>query len=65
LEYNIFHANIARPQLKFKTAPDNVEGSLWRPLLKEKLHAMVPLEQSLPLDENGEESVEYVSLLQV
>jgi len=59
LEYNIFHANIARPQLKFKTPPDNVEGNPWRPLLKEKPHAMVPLNNTLSLDENGEESLEY------
>lgn len=58
MEYNIFHANIARPQLKFKTPPDNVEGSPWRPLLKEKPHAMVPLDRSLLLDENGEENLE-------
>ena len=59
MEYNIFHANIARPQLKFKTPRDNVEGSPWRPLLKEKPHAIVPLNNSLSLDENGEESLEY------
>lgn len=58
LEYNIFHANIPRPQLKFKTPPDNVEAHPWRPLLKEKPHAMVALEQSFALDENGEENLE-------
>jgi exosome complex exonuclease RRP6 len=46
--------------LKFKNVPDNVEGSPWRPLLKEKPNALVPLEQSLAsLDENGEENREY------
>jgi exosome complex exonuclease RRP6 len=61
LEYNFYHANVARPQLKFKTPPDNVNGSPWRPLLKEKPNAMVPLDSSLTLDENGEESLEYTT----
>lgn len=59
LEFNIYHANIPRPQLKFKTPPDNVEGSLWRPILKEKPHAIMPLDQSLSAHETSEEGVEY------
>jgi len=44
--------------LKFKTPPDNVNGNPWQPLLKDKPNAVVPLDKSLTLDENGEESQE-------
>jgi hypothetical protein len=43
----------------FKTPPDNVDGSLWRPLLTEKPHAIIPLEQSLSVVETMENGLEY------
>ena len=57
--FAFYRTQTARPQLKFKTPPDNVEGSPWRPLLKEKPNAMIPLDQSLQVGENGEEGLEY------
>jgi exosome complex exonuclease RRP6 len=48
--------------MKFKAKPDNVEGRPWRPPLTEKPHAMVPLDFTPILDENGEETFQYCLL---
>jgi exosome complex exonuclease RRP6 len=36
-----------KPQLAFQNKPDNVSATPWKPLLKSKPHAIVPLDKSL------------------
>ncbi|EEA27727.1 exosome nuclease subunit [Talaromyces marneffei ATCC 18224] len=49
--YDYGPSKIPKPQLQFRTAPNNHDTSPFRPLLKSKPHAIVPLEQSLRLVE--------------
>jgi exosome complex exonuclease RRP6 len=47
--YDYGPSKIPKPQLLFDRAPDNVDITPFRPLLKTKPHALVPLEESLQL----------------
>lgn len=49
--YDYGPSKIPKPQLLFRTAPDNKDMSPFRPLLTSKPNAIVPLEQSLQLVE--------------
>jgi exosome complex exonuclease RRP6 len=44
LDPSLSHAShLAKPQLKFRTPPDNFADGPWRPTLKHKYNAQVPL----------------------
>ncbi|KZT28826.1 hypothetical protein NEOLEDRAFT_1057691 [Neolentinus lepideus HHB14362 ss-1] len=44
LDPTLQHAShLPKPQLKFKTPPSNISGDVWRPRLKHKYNAQVPL----------------------
>ncbi|KAL7805807.1 ribonuclease H-like domain-containing protein [Trichoderma aethiopicum] len=43
----IRNANVKKPQLDFEIPPNNFPDGPWKPLLTEKPHAKVPLEESL------------------
>ena len=45
----IRNAAIRKPQLSFELKPENFPTTPWKPLLTEKPHAKLPLEQSLQL----------------
>lgn len=47
--YDYGPSKIPKPQLLFRNAPNNHDASPFRPLLKNKPHAVVPLERSLQL----------------
>lgn len=53
-------SRIAKPQLKFQRLPDNTDVSPFRPFLRTKPHAQVPLEVSLQLIEPQNKSSQYV-----
>jgi exosome complex exonuclease RRP6 len=44
---NFFHLNMIKPQNQFSTKPDNNETGPFKPLLKTKPHAKVPLQASI------------------
>ncbi|KAF8423841.1 ribonuclease H-like domain-containing protein [Tirmania nivea] len=45
---NMFkNRNLAKPQLGFKTKINNHDNSAWKPILKSKPHAIIPLDDSL------------------
>lgn len=50
----IRNANIAKPQVHFELQPDNFPGSPWKPIITEKPHALVPLEDSVVLFTDSE-----------
>lgn len=58
--YTYGAAKIPKPQLQFERAPDNRDVSPFRPLLKTKPHAIVPLEESLKLVESDSQPALYV-----
>jgi exosome complex exonuclease RRP6 len=58
--YDYGPSKIPKPQLQFHHAPDNTNISSFRPLLKSKPHALVPLEESLQLVESEPEHPLYV-----
>lgn len=45
--------SVPKPQLHFDVKVNNFEEGPWKPLLKKKPHAKVPLEQSVVLGEDG------------
>ncbi|KAK0611514.1 ribonuclease H-like domain-containing protein [Immersiella caudata] len=47
LDWSLKRANILKPQEIFERKPDNLSTAPWKPLLTQKPHATVPLEQSL------------------
>ncbi|KAL9625583.1 MAG: hypothetical protein Q9160_000296 [Pyrenula sp. 1 TL-2023] len=51
--------SVPKPQLNFDTKVNNFEDGPWKPLLKKKPHAKVPLEQSVVLGEDGQYSHPY------
>ncbi|MCJ1461196.1 exosome nuclease subunit [Mycoblastus sanguinarius] len=53
--------NIAKPQLLFPKAPRNDETSPFKPLLRSKPHAIVPLKESLQLTAADDGSKQYGS----
>ncbi|KAL1985139.1 hypothetical protein VTN96DRAFT_8268 [Rasamsonia emersonii] len=57
--YNYGASKIPKPQLQFERAPDNSDVSPFRPLLKTKPHAIVPLEESLKLVESDSQPAFY------
>lgn len=45
---NMFKSrNITKPQLKFRTKTNNHDNSVWKPLLTNKPHALIPLAECL------------------
>lgn len=44
---------IPKPQLQFYRKVDNYETGAWKPLLTDKPHALIPLEESVGAGENG------------
>lgn len=52
--------NIAKPQLSFDKVPTNDEKNPFRPLLRTKPHAILPLEESLKIFAAGDGSEQYV-----
>lgn len=51
--YDYGPSKIPKPQLQFDRAPDNTDVKPFRPLLRTKPHAIVPLEESLQLIDSG------------
>lgn len=51
--------HIPKPQLLFDKVPTNDETTPFKPLLRSKPHAIVPLAQSLSLSLNGEGNEQY------
>jgi exosome complex exonuclease RRP6 len=49
-------STLPKPQLKFHHPPNNLDSSPFRPLLKTKPHAIVPLEESLQIIDANSES---------
>lgn len=43
---------MVKPQLSFDHAPENFPTGPWKPLITNKPHAQVPLEESLDVIEN-------------
>lgn len=65
LDFNVRRANIMKPQKAFEKQVDNFATGPWKPLLTQKPHAIVPLEESLDVlvDENGHEQYDYTPFL--
>jgi exosome complex exonuclease RRP6 len=63
--YDYGPSKIPKPQLLFRNAPNNHDTSPFRPLLKSKPHAIVPLEQSLQLVETEKKPALYVSIYDI
>lgn len=65
LDYNVFRANIIKPQNAFESKVDNFALGPWKPILTHKPHATVPLEESLSVtvDENNKEQYDYTPFL--
>jgi exosome complex exonuclease RRP6 len=45
-----YASHLAKPQLKFKSKPNNDRNFLWQPFLKHKYNAQVPLGHNLQDD---------------
>lgn len=65
LDFNFRRANIIKPQTTFEQQVDNFAVGPWKPLLTQKPHAIVPLEDSLDaaLDENNQQQYDYTFFL--
>lgn len=65
LDYSVFRANIIKPQNAFESRVDNFALGPWKPVLTQKPHATVPLEDSLGIavDENNKEQYDYTPFL--
>lgn len=65
LDYKVFRANIIKPQNAFEATVDNIALGPWKPILTQKPHATVPLEESLGItaDENNKEQYDYTPFL--
>lgn len=61
LDFNFRRANIIKPQNAFEKQVDNFAAGPWKPLLTQKPHSVVPLEDSLSLevDENSQKQYDY------
>lgn len=61
LDFNFRRANIMKPQKAFEKQVDNFATGPWKPLLTQKPHAIVPLEESLGVfvDENGHQQFKH------
>lgn len=59
LDYNIRRANIVKPQNAFERRPDNFHKGPWKPLLSQKPHALVPLEESLGTFTDENETTQF------
>ncbi|KAJ4209217.1 exosome nuclease subunit [Fusarium falciforme] len=55
----IRNANISKPQLLFERKPDNFPSGPWKPILSEKPHAKVSLEESLKIVPNESGTPQY------
>lgn len=64
-EPNWRRANIIKPQNAFEKKVDNFATGPWKPLLTNKPHATVPLEDSLGVsnDENNQQQYDYATAL--
>lgn len=65
LDYNVFRANIIKPQNAFESKVDNFAHGPWKPILTQKPHATLPLEDSsgITVDENNNEQYDYTPFL--
>lgn len=65
LDFNFRRANIIKPQTAFEQQVDNFAPGPWKPLLTQKPHAIVPLEDSLgvAVDENNQQQYDYTLFL--
>ncbi|KAK2607977.1 hypothetical protein N8I77_006616 [Diaporthe amygdali] len=61
LDFNFRRANIIKPQNAFEKQVDNFAAGPWKPLLTQKPHPVVSLEDSLSLefDENSQKQYDY------
>lgn len=58
-ELNWRRANIIKPQNAFEKKVDNFATGPWKPLLTNKPHAIVPLEESLSMTDDGNNKIQY------
>ncbi|KAG6360809.1 hypothetical protein INS49_011876 [Diaporthe citri] len=65
LDFNFRRANIIKPQTTFEQQVDNFAVGPWKPLLTQKPHAIVPLEDSLgvAVDGNNQQQYDYTLFL--
>jgi len=65
LQPELFNAKMDKPQESFRRPTNNFAEGPWKPLLSQKPHATVPLEQSLGtvVDENQNEQYDRLSYL--
>lgn len=65
LDFNFRRANIIKPQTTFEQQVDNFAAGPWKPLLTQKPHAIVPLEDSLgvAVDESNQQQYDYTFFL--
>jgi exosome complex exonuclease RRP6 len=59
LDQSMRRANVLKPQAIFEVKPDNHDTSPWKPILTEKPHAAVPLEDSLVTFKDEAQSTQY------
>ncbi|KAI1173346.1 ribonuclease H-like domain-containing protein [Nemania sp. FL0916] len=59
LEQNIRRANMIKPQNAFEIKPDNHNIGPWKPILTRKPHAILPLDQSLRIFSDENQSTQY------
>ncbi|KAI1435837.1 ribonuclease H-like domain-containing protein [Xylaria sp. CBS 124048] len=59
LDQSIRRANVLKPQNAFEVKPNNSGPSPWKPILTNKPHATLPLEESLGTFNNESESTQY------
>ncbi|KAJ3493345.1 hypothetical protein NLG97_g4793 [Lecanicillium saksenae] len=55
----IRNANVVKPQTLFDVQPDNFPSGPWKPILTQKPHAIVPLEESLVTFTDEDGSTQY------
>jgi exosome complex exonuclease RRP6 len=59
LDWSLMRANILKPQDVFERQPDTLSTAPWKPVLTQKPHAKVPLEQSLAQVTDNEYEILY------
>lgn len=65
LDYSVFRANIIKPQNAFESKVDNFALGPWKPILTQKPHATVSLEESFGIahDVDNKEQYDYTPFL--
>ncbi|KAI1429069.1 ribonuclease H-like domain-containing protein [Xylaria sp. FL1777] len=59
LDQSIRRANVLKPQNTFELKPNNHDPSPWKPILTQKPHSTLPLDESLGVFEDESQSTQY------